>query len=427
MSFGQGQITFQGKTASGGGGGVLSMQNGLSLVGTAGELGANPLLHDSVIPLDSHEFLINDGTTNLGLGFFNRGGGAGLILIGDVNEFTPSSTQIQVGIDQVGSEFYVGYPKVNAFTSHTFLSVEPVAGLVQQGDNGALTTGFTSQTDFVNELFSVTENGDAYLNIDKANAVYEIGDIDNSLNGSQFFIDDATKQIVIEDKSGIYLSIDNNSFIYQFGDTSGFNNGTLLSIDDGNRITKIEDQLGIQVYLLLDGSSQSYQIGDVQQTGNGMFLNLNDAAKIAEIKDLAGTYLSINADTREYSFGDVSNSNNDTRINLLDDVARIELNSIFGVNLSLDAINKIYKMGDIDAFGNNSQMQIVDASEGFAFSSISGALFGISPSGIETMDPGSGIGTWKLGNVIAAASVVDVTQYVEVNINGSLVKLATMT
>lgn len=42
-------------------------------------------------------------------------------------------------------------------------------------------------------------------------------------------------------------------------------------------------------------------------------------------------------------------------------------------------------------------------------------------------NPGSGSALWRLGGVINAVSVVNLTRYVEIMINGSVVKLATMT
>jgi len=42
---------------------------------------------------------------------------------------------------------------------------------------------------------------------------------------------------------------------------------------------------------------------------------------------------------------------------------------------------------------------------------------------IQTEDPGSGVGTWKIGSVVAGAVALDAANYVEVEINGSIVKL----
>lgn len=45
-------------------------------------------------------------------------------------------------------------------------------------------------------------------------------------------------------------------------------------------------------------------------------------------------------------------------------------------------------------------------------------------SAIQTGDPGSGVAPWKLGGVIPGAVALDAANYVEVNINGAVVKLA---
>jgi hypothetical protein len=48
-----------------------------------------------------------------------------------------------------------------------------------------------------------------------------------------------------------------------------------------------------------------------------------------------------------------------------------------------------------------------------------------STNGISTADPGSGVGSWKLGKVITGATItLTATNYVEVMIDGVVVKLA---
>jgi hypothetical protein len=42
---------------------------------------------------------------------------------------------------------------------------------------------------------------------------------------------------------------------------------------------------------------------------------------------------------------------------------------------------------------------------------------------IKTGDPGSGSGRWKLGGVVNAAVALDITKYLEVNINGAIIKI----
>jgi hypothetical protein len=46
---------------------------------------------------------------------------------------------------------------------------------------------------------------------------------------------------------------------------------------------------------------------------------------------------------------------------------------------------------------------------------------------LSTADPGSGSGTWKLGDVVVAASALDATQYIEVLISGVPYRLALVT
>lgn len=104
-------------------------------------------------------------------------------------------------------------------------------------------------------------------------------------------------------------------------------------------------------------------------------------------------------------------------------------------------------------FGNSNQFAIVDGAGTFVNSNsgnipmrfvytgtnftdvIQNSVGGLdlSPSGhfvrlidayIQTGDPGSGVANWKMGTVISSSVTLDTTKYVEVNIGGTVVKLA---
>jgi hypothetical protein len=84
--------------------------------------------------------------------------------------------------------------------------------------------------------------------------------------------------------------------------------------------------------------------------------------------------------------------------------------------LSLDKNTQLYQLGDVDGMGNGCRLFINDPTQAALLNNMS--LQTGSPSGLVV--PAS----WELGSVVAAAAVLDATQYVEVSVNGVLVKLA---
>lgn len=80
----------------------------------------------------------------------------------------------------------------------------------------------------------------------------------------------------------------------------------------------------------------------------------------------------------------------------------------------------------IAIFGNTGAMNYGDqsavADDGPATHTFRGSL--ATTSTLQTEDPGSGSGQWKLGKVVVAGVALDATQYVEVEIDGAVVKLA---
>jgi len=79
-------------------------------------------------------------------------------------------------------------------------------------------------------------------------------------------------------------------------------------------------------------------------------------------------------------------------------------------------------LGDITDTASNANSNILK------FNVNNSTMFRVTKIGeISSANPGSGIGRWKLGTLISAASTVNTTQYVQIMINGAVVKLATMT
>lgn len=90
--------------------------------------------------------------------------------------------------------------------------------------------------------------------------------------------------------------------------------------------------------------------------------------------------------------------------------------------------------GDVTEISNNDRTELIagDSNESITGNKIlSAANYTLDAGGnvtitgtMQTADPGSGAGVWKLGKNVLAGSVLDATQYIETEIDGVIVKLA---
>lgn len=79
-------------------------------------------------------------------------------------------------------------------------------------------------------------------------------------------------------------------------------------------------------------------------------------------------------------------------------------------------------------YSNGLEAMRVDTTQNVLINSTVGTGARLHVNGdIDTSDPGAGAGKWQLGTVVVAASAFDATRYVEVAINGVVVKLAVVT
>lgn len=76
-------------------------------------------------------------------------------------------------------------------------------------------------------------------------------------------------------------------------------------------------------------------------------------------------------------------------------------------------------------YSNGVESMRIDTSQNVLINATVGTGARLHVNGdIDTSNPGAGAGKWELGTVVAAATALDATQYVEVAINGVVVKLA---
>lgn len=378
MSFNQGSIGFTSKnTGGGGGGGVLTMQNGLSLVGTAGELGLNPLLHNTAFDLATFIFAI---TNNLQ---------TALILDG-----TPGSEGAELATTGVNA---VSLSLSDAFN---------VAAI---------------QTSFL---------GLRGLELDFGNDIYKIGDIINVNNGLKLMIDDFNKDVNIQNAAGNrFLDIDILNNNYQLGDINGTNNNVVLNIEDGVKNVNIQDASG--TFFVLDMLNDIYKIGDTNGIFTGSELIIAGATSELIFRNSIGRYMDLFSGAGSYIIGDIDGTNNGLVLNLNDGGmdATIEISGGKRM-LNLSASTGKYNFGDLDTILNGNAFLIDDVAQTFRFINAGvGGIFSASAAGIATVPPtgGGAQGVYQLGKVITAVSVLDAAHYVEVNIDGVLLKLALIT
>ncbi len=427
----------------GGGGGVTGANNGLSLDGTDVQLGGNPLIQDTEIELGAFDLDLMVSPIPV----FSIHPTAGLIRM-----ITPT-----------------GY--------NASMTLDGATGISQIGD----TVGFGNTTKLLidddNQTITGIAGGADYLFIDRPNKIFQFGDIDNS-ESSYIELNSLTPSLEWFGFGLRGLSLSNDSGVYQMGDIDGSN--MVLEINTPTQKTTIANPGGA-TFLLLDAPNDNFQIGDLSGTGTGLIVRTSPAT--ASISMGGNNYLNLNAADGLFGIGDLSNVVNSTKF-LIDDVNKIAtIEGDGGIGLSIDMANRNYQMGDTTGVGNGGFIEVDDSNElvlmsdnngnsyaqiGFAsaymdfFSSTGGVsnaglyfeegggnpiieLKGLNSGGItmgilmasnlvtilatagvKTSTPNGPAtdGAWKLGKVITAASVLDAARYVEVNIDGAVVKLA---
>lgn len=248
--------------------------------------------------------------------------------------------------------------------------------------------------------------------IDAQNLLIRIGDLTPIGNGVELSIDDINELITGRTTAGRMLSADQLGNTYGLGDLDAVNNGLRLNLDDSLTVAIIQSTLGR--FLNIDGAGSIFQFGDIDAAVSGSTLKINDALQILSYDDSIGRMLSLDRISGSYQIGDIFGAVNSSKI-VVDDVVKQITAFVGGAGaLLLDNVTALYQMGDIGGTLNNTFISIDDAAT---------TILANATGGFLTTDPGSGAGAWKLGKVIAGAVVVDAANYVEVDIDGAIVKL----
>jgi hypothetical protein len=297
-------------------------------------------------------------------------------------------------------------PPFGITAANNGLSVDPITGQIVLGNDNTFAFGGTAQLLNSREIF---------LNGSSINIYGPTGNVQVSDN-----------QISVFNFAGPSLNIDCPSTGAEIILTTlapdlskiVFSNSIgaqeFRMVNDAGKF-EVRDSTATKAFLSLNQITRSFQLGDINGVGNSLVFIVDDIARRAQIKNSIDNFLFIDLPTKNYQLGSTA----DGDIVLIDGSGSFLRNQLGGNNLFvLDQNTTAYSLGDIDGSANGTTLTVDDALTEFRF---------IGASGIRTTQPSANGNTpWKLGKVIAAASVLDGTKYVEVSIGGVIVKLATI-
>ncbi len=157
------------------------------------------------------------------------------------------------------------------------------------------------------------------------------------------------------------------------------------------------DFLGNNVQLFIDDANKQISLGDTIGGNNGTYIFLDDNTGEIAMGDFGGIGSSgyMYFDTINYYY---------------------EIDFGSASTFRLDQGSDLYALGPINA-GNQTQVRVKDTPQTIELRAGNG-FFTSAPNGAGSE------GKWRLGKKIVAASVFDGGNYVEVNIEGAVLKLA---
>jgi len=152
-------------------------------------------------------------------------------------------------------------------------------------------------------VFQVTNLlGSLLFNIDPVMNQYGIGDLVAVNNKTSITVDDSLAQILLvsdnkirgqASNSDIFLDLDKTNLLYQIGDVSAADNGTRIRIDDLNQT--IRSYIAGE-YIVQDTSNNRYfsvfptgrivQIGDYASNFNGTYVSVDDINQLVRISNV---------------------------------------------------------------------------------------------------------------------------------------------
>lgn len=193
-------------------------------------------------------------------------------------------------------------------------------------------------------------------------------------------------------------------------------NGFGINFKGNNIDVVIDDENGYMFISKIGGVEGNYECGfdvanlnfqittnDVDIPGSSCGIFLQGAASVQSVFFIAGHQ-------------DSEGNNKDIQFRLRGAANEVDLTFGEVTRLFIDEDNERITLGDHFANANGTRI-IVDDAEANQVIQL------IAANGIETTDPGSGPGRWKLGQVIAGAVALDAANYIEVEIDGVVRKI----
>lgn len=312
---GFGGIVRSPRKAPTGAAGVLTLDNGLTLTGTNGQLGG-PLIQLTDIALAGNTFTMSSFAGGNVI-FLDDTFGAQLASFGfDSGHPDPSYIQFERNIANV----YVG--------AYNPLLLDAVLGQFTMGDSLAAVNGLILRINDTVQMFQVEDPAGEYLELDIANGLYSIGDISGVANSTRMRIDDAAAAVDFRALAGQMMVLDQTAQQYAIGDLSLLGNGVVFQIDNGANEARIQNAGGNLLYInasvglfflgddangsglaidtagqvyniqdngnplfqgLFNGANPEVSIGDVNAIANGLFLQVDDATGIVRVQNAGMT------------------------------------------------------------------------------------------------------------------------------------------
>lgn len=225
------------------------------------------------------------------------------------------------------------------------LSVDPITSHVVLGnDAGGNLADLLSDREIPMNgnffKFLDAQAGNRLFEIDQANGLYRLGDIDGNNNRSFFFADDSPGAVTIGMTTNPVLNSDS------------------FAIDGLNHITASTMQGGRR--LLLDLLNDVYSMGDIDSVGNNVFSKLDNINQTAEISFGTGNaFLFLDLPNDTFWLGDIPGISSNTYF-YLDGTGDAEIVESGNSVLELGTFRKVYRFGDLSGSNNGIFFKLDD-------------------------------------------------------------------
>lgn len=304
---------------------------------------------------------------------------------------------------------YSAGPPFPGSAAENGLSVDPVTGRIVLGEDAfsgsGLATLLSSREIPMNgsNIF-LSDNGFNSLTLLSANNIVNVEAVTQSRAEMAAF------------NTGAFMAVESDSVVttpprLTLTDVSVIPHWVANIEQNGSEFAITQNTAPVKV-LTADQFLGLYKFGDIDTGNNGTQLSLDDALQWVRIDSGGNLGLFMDFPNNYYEFGQTPTNNS---FAVVPGTAHVWLSG--GNALLLDFNTSIYAMGDVDGNANSTTLGIDDNTQ---------TILLAAGNGFHTSPP-NGLGSdglWRLGKPVAAAVAFDATQYVEVNINGTLVKLA---